>query len=112
MAQDGTARVIEEISAERERQKSSEGWTAKHDDTHVSGELALAAACYAAASADTLIYERYVGVGSLTFSDAWPWDRDSDKRGKHEPRRILIMAAALIVAEIERLDRQSADSAP
>jgi hypothetical protein len=80
--------VIDEVAAERERQITVEGWTAQHDDRqHSQGELCRAAACYA-------MDHCYVW---------WPWD---EKWWKPEPRRrALIKAAALIVAEIERLDR-------
>ena len=42
---------IERIAAERQRQIEQEGWTAEHDDGHVNGELAMAAALYATPSA-------------------------------------------------------------
>lgn len=85
--------VILEICRERERQMSKEGWTPEHDDTHVNGELARAASCYAFAT-DKL---------SLEW---WPWERAWWK--PTTPRRNLVKAAALIVAEIERLDRARA----
>lgn len=81
--------VIAEIHAERRRQIEREGWSARHDDRHHGcGELAGAAACYA--------------VPELK-DHLWPW-QDNDWKPK-ERRRDLIRAAALIVAEIERLDR-------
>ncbi|HDZ25644.1 hypothetical protein LCGC14_1066490 [marine sediment metagenome] len=80
-----------EILSERQYQKTSEGWDEDHDYfEHSEGELAEAAACYA-----------YTQVENLP----WPWDRQSDKRGKHDRRRQLVIAAALLVAEIERFDR-------
>lgn len=88
--------VLEEIEAERRRQVEEEGWTAEHDDQHTEGHLALAAACYAVGSAINLEQDR-------VFSRYWPWDRKWWK--PKNPRRDLIRAAALIVAEIERLDR-------
>ena len=39
---------IERIAKERQRQVSVEGWTPQHDDEHKDGEMAIAAACYAA----------------------------------------------------------------
>ena len=41
----GTA--ANDVLAERERQKSVEGWTAEHDDTYLDGALGQAASCYA-----------------------------------------------------------------
>ena len=37
-----------DVIAERERHVTEEGWTPEHDDDHDKGELATAAACYAA----------------------------------------------------------------
>ena len=83
--------AIEEIYAERRRQVDSEGWTPEHDDDHRNGELADAAACYA-------LSDTGGSIGGL-----WPWDLSWFK--PRDRRRDLIRAAALIVAEIERLDR-------
>jgi len=85
---DGTA----SISAERERQKTAEGWTAEHDDTFIDGELVDAAICYARTIA------RWKAAG-----DRWPW---ADEWWKPRSRREnLVRAGALIAAEIDRLDR-------
>jgi hypothetical protein len=108
--------VIDEIADERKRQIESEGWTLEHDDKHLHGELARAGACYALHAAyPTANYK-------ITPPDSrWPWTNTYDGSGgrgdtpiwcsrpawwkpKNE-RRDLIRAAALIVAEIERLDR-------
>jgi hypothetical protein len=40
--------------------------------------------------------------------EAWPWDVQYDKRMQYDRRRALIVAASMIVAEIERLDRATA----
>jgi hypothetical protein len=98
--------VIDEITAERRRQIDVEGWTADHDDGHAYGAMSRAAACYAAhASArcrvnvDLAAYQQ----GAPLRSIGWPW---LDRWWKpKDPRRDLIRAAALIVAEIERIDR-------
>lgn len=85
--------VIDEIAAERRRQIGEEGWTPEHDDEHRTGEMAQAAACYALRATPLLDLAH----------DAWPW---SDAWWKPKDlRHDLIRAAALIVAEIERLDR-------
>ena len=85
-------KAIEEIAAERQRQIEVEGWTPEHDDTHDQNELAYASACYA------------VGMPMASY---WPWDA---RWWKPDPdrRRRLVKAGALIVAEIERLDRGNA----
>ncbi|MFN6998899.1 MAG: hypothetical protein ACK4ST_02555 [Elioraea tepidiphila] len=90
--------VIDEIAAERRRQIEVEGWTLEHDDQHQSGELAAAAGIYALY--DVLPDD---GLRDRLISKCWPWDDYSWK--PKDRRRDLIRAAALIVAEIERLDR-------
>lgn len=82
-----------DVLAERERQKAVEGWTQEHDDAHEDGDLARAAACYALSAA------RY---DTIHRSNIWPWSREWWKPSS--PRRDLVKAAALILAEIERID--------
>lgn len=108
--------VIEEIAAERRRQMDVEGWTPGHDDEHGDRSLALAAALYATPKQ---LFEVIVGETGVRWRDPWPWQKeqkfrgerfmvdDGDGRTKHPPRRRLIIAAALLVAEIERMDRES-----
>lgn len=97
--------VLEEISLERQQQVAREGFSAGHDDGHNRGQLALAAACYASPER-VFVEHRLSGRGYepyTVYRDAWPW-ADSWWKPKNR-RRDLIRAAALIVAEIERLDR-------
>jgi hypothetical protein len=84
-----------DVLAERRRQIEQEGWTPQHDDEHSTGEMAAAAACYA------LHTEPVGNVGDyLRF---WPWDSKWWK--PRDKRRNLVKAGALILADIERLDR-------
>lgn len=102
--------VIDEIAAERRRQIEEEGWTAEHDDTeHANGGLALAAHCYAEVAGDCgrSSPEEYK---SEPVPIDWPWEDEWWK--PKTPRRDLIRAAALIVAEIERLDRSGKTEVP
>ena len=95
------AALMNEIEKERIRQIESEGWSYKHDDEyHKGGQLAHHAACYA-------LYPEhpYWRADDGHFRPFWSWGHKWDKRKKHSKRRRLIIAAALIVAEIERLDR-------
>ena len=86
---DGIAR----ITAERRRQVEAEGWTAEHDASHLEGEMARAAACYALAASAPFFANRIE-------NGLWPplWDF---KPGG--PVRMLEKAGALIAAEIDRL---------
>lgn len=91
--------IIEEIVAERRRQTEVEGYTTAHDDRHADGAIARAAAAYAIQSG------RYPRMREDIPPSCWPWDLVHWKpKGS---RRDLIRAAALIVAEIERLDRKA-----
>lgn len=97
--------VITDIIAERQRQQSVEGWTPEHDDEHHTGELARAAVCYASHAGNP--HNKNMVDYQKTFPPArWPWSQDWWK--PTNPRRDLVKAAALIAAEIERIDRQSA----
>ena len=85
-----------DVQAERKRQIEAEEWTPEHDDKHTGGELARAAACYATHS--TLL-------GS-EVDTIWPWDFAWWKPTDY--RRDLVKATALLLAEIERIDRATA----
>lgn len=99
----GPSEAIADVAAERRRQIEVEGWTPEHDDEHEHAEMACAAACYALAAtpADEAIYihGRWKDICDLF----WPWSSDWWK--PKDRRRDLVRAGALIVAEIERLDR-------
>lgn len=90
------------IIAERARQVSVEGWTPEHDDCHRGGALALAASCYAR-HAGLSDFQRETIVRQGITPPHWPWALNWWK--PKDRRRDLIRAGALIVAELERLDR-------
>jgi hypothetical protein len=92
------SRAAEDVFGERQRQINVEGWTPKHDEQHNNGELAAAASCYAIWGAGGV-------VPRATPPDLWPWDEMWWK--PKDRRRDLVRAAALIIAEIERLDRDA-----
>lgn len=89
--------AIDDIAAERRRQVEAEGWTPDHDDEHGDGSLAAAAATYAFSAATA---DRFLAHDPIGF---WPWAAEWWKPST--PRRDLVKAGALIVAEIERIDR-------
>jgi hypothetical protein len=100
MAQSKASR---DVITERERQKTVEGWTPDHDDDHDDDALSKAAACYALAGTNQdeslYIHGSWKGLTDLF----WPWDAEWWK--PKDRRRNLVRAGALILAEIERLDR-------
>lgn len=85
--------AIVDVLAERKRQIEGEGFDSEHDDMHDCGALARAAACYAMSG-------YHIGM-----PNAWPWSLSWWK--PKDRRRDLVRAGALILAEIERLDRQA-----
>lgn len=98
---DDMSQAMTDVFNERFRQWDDEGFSHNHDDKHVNGELAGAASCYA-------VYRSHVPadqiMGADTIGQAWPWENEWWK--PTTPRRDLVKAAALLLAEIERLDRR------
>lgn len=102
------------IRAERMRQHNVEGWKLRHDDGYTHGELAHAAACYAARAGDSF-GDRVSHDLRRDVPTLWPWGKEWWKPApnNHPNDRIreLVKAGALIVAEIERLQRLKAPNA-
>lgn len=128
----------EQIAEERKRQVEVEGYSQEHDDMHYDDEgceLASAAIAYAASASglDVLVrhYPHRVHQGKsdgadddtdlsapvVAFFDPFPahWHGeyteagiDLDKRKKHSRLRQLVIAGALIAAEIDRVQRAEA----
>ena len=101
-----------DVLTERRRQVESNGYTLTHDDEYTCGELAIAAVSYAC---QALVAVRLIENGGHTAGEvdaavrscsppaAWPFLAE-----QWEPvsrRQSLVKAGALILAEIERLDR-------
>ena len=106
-----TEEIIRDIAEERERQKQVEGFSPENDVFYYpQGQLAVAASCYA----------EHAGLQSLESGEnniarrpgggpprRWPFRREWWKpKGR---KRNLVRAAALIVAELERLERLGID---
>ena len=99
--------AVRDLLAERRRQVREEGHTLERDDQYTEGQLAQAASAYAfwadprrAREEDHIDYLNSRPVG------LWPWAKEYWK--PTSPRLMLTKAGALILAEIERLDRQKA----
>jgi len=100
----GASAAAKDVLAERERQKSVEGWTEAHDDEHYESELALAAGAYCESAAKPKILARSLGK-AFAIPNLWPRGWGNDWWKPKNPRADLVRAGALIIAEIERLDR-------
>ncbi len=97
------ASILAAIAAERDRQVTEGGYSASYDDEHEGGEIAWAAACYAA-TGRVLRWD----PGTHEVDDAYPWGGEVPKGHGKDRVRDLIKAAALCIAEIERLQRAGA----
>lgn len=103
--------AIELIAEERQRQIEAEGWTPEHDDAHEEQELAGAAACYAMPAGRRELATETIDMydeAVLDYPLDWPWSREWWKPTPNDRIRELVKAGALIVAEIERLQRLEA----
>lgn len=87
--------ALRDVIAERQRQISVKGWTPEHDDTYIGCELAAAAISY---------------IEPVEAENYWPADWHDGSFRPSDYRRNLVKATALLVAELERLDRISAES--
>ncbi len=85
---------IKLIAAERNRQIRKKGYNEKHDAKHIDGQLSIAAACYAL---------NKLPDGLNAMGPCFPWAPEWDKREKHDRKRSLVIAGALIAAELDRL---------
>jgi hypothetical protein len=93
MTDQNTKAAAQLIEAERQRQREIEKFDDRQDDSYVRGQLARAAASYALSAA----------TGSAVRPAFWPWDAAAWK--PKNARADLVRAGALILAELERLDR-------
>ncbi len=92
--------AIRSIVHERQRQIEAEGWTPEHDDQYQNSELCRAAAGYALYAHADQSWKNYHVPNSWPFPAKWFKPADA--------RRMLVKAGALVVAEIQRIDRAAA----
>jgi hypothetical protein len=96
------------VLAERRRQVEQENWTPERDDGYINYELGRAAATYALVASMSWVdygvaaHRGFSGTPEK-FKKFWPWSERWLKPTNR--RRDLVKAGALILAEIERLDR-------
>jgi hypothetical protein len=99
---DSSMTHVQEIHDERKRQVDVEGWTPEHDDAHDDAQMLRAAVLYyhhATRPADWPLAMRADGAPV-----GWPWEAAGWK--PKDPRRTLIVAGALCLAERERIYRR------
>ena len=100
------SRGARDVLIERHRQVIEEGWDADHDAQHEPGELASAGSAYGVNAAHVL-----QGMSPIDSKHelpvGFPWDEEWWK--PKDVRSDLVRAAALLIAEIDRLDRAASD---
>lgn len=98
---------VKDLLTERRRQVQEEGHILERDDQYTEGQLAQAASAYAfwadPRGARPHDHIDYLNSGPRGL---WPWANKHWKPTSH--RGMLIKAGALILAELERLDRLEA----
>lgn len=109
MISDETLKVLFDIANEREKQKEANGYTPAHDDTHTQRELARAANAYSLhymqrswvfVDRPAAYFEDFGARDESCFPEDWKFTPTN-------PREDLVRAITLLVAEVERLDRQA-----
>lgn len=96
--------AVEMIAEKHRTNREHKGYTPEHDDKHKHGEMIEAAGCYL----DIALVQDHIGVSPEHFEvpPLWPFE-DRTWKPSTDPIRNLVHAGALIVAEIERLQRKS-----
>ncbi len=92
------------VATERQRQQEVEGWTPEHDDMHQSAELTRAGMSYADSARRQLLGASEEFGLRLPWAALWPFE-ESWWKPSTDPIRNVVKAAALLVAEIDRLLR-------
>ncbi|WP_436879437.1 hypothetical protein [Escherichia coli] len=88
--------AVQSVISERQRQQSVEGWTPEHGDQYGEYQLLWASSCY--------VLNTIQPFNRIPMD--WPWAPEWWKPTNQ--RRDLVKAGSLILAEIERIDRQEA----
>jgi hypothetical protein len=100
------SQAMRDVIAERKDQVTREGYTTEDDDAHVQGELGAYAAYYAMPPGAREWPATETGYGATWGEAIIPADWTPPKPG--DRRRELVKAGALILADIERIDRADA----
>jgi len=93
---------VELIAVERQRQIEAKGYSSMHDNQHGDSEMAFAACYYAM---PCMIREDGVTITPDRMFEETGWDPSYAKRSQKSRVQRLVVAGALIAAEIDRLKR-------
>ncbi|OLF53769.1 hypothetical protein [Pseudomonas chlororaphis] len=96
---------LQSVLAERIRQIQIHCFYPEQDVEYVDGDLAIAAACYAT---EAFVQATETEGAMRIVPESWPWMAVTWR--PRDQRRNLVKAGALILAEIDRLDRAAAST--
>ena len=98
-------RAAYDVIMERAKQRTK--WSAANDDDHTDGAIRIAAASLAVDGTDAFVAHPD-GEGDMNY-DRWGLVHKYGHAGvTPNKRKCLVVAAALLLAEIERIDRAGA----
>lgn len=100
------SRVVFDIQAERNRQ-ISKGYTKERDQTYDTPQLAMAACSILTQEMNGYSHYKYAKsafLSQICYAPDWVYEIADKVEEKHTERQRLVIAAALIAAEIERVD--------
>lgn len=114
MSQPVISKAAQDILNERQRQIEAEGFTAERDARYVGYPLARAGAAYALAASATVeerdgMLASWVRAVPNEVVEAWPSDWDARHFKPKTRRDDLVKAAALILAQLDQMDRNDED---
>lgn len=99
--------ALSDVMTERHRQKTAEGFSEATDDGNTRDQLAHAAISYAMPEVWRVFERHGMKDGrAVSVPQEWPPDWDVKWWKPTTRRRDLVKAAALLLAEIERIDRR------
>lgn len=96
------SQAVKDVWLERDRQIHDKKFSPEHDDTYTARQLIRAAVSYAQRAALSDEHRR-LEQSRERIPHSWPWDASWWK--PKDRRTDLVRAAALLIAEIERMDR-------
>jgi len=109
---DHTYDILCALYAERMRQEAAEGHSPEGDDGQVMAELGRMAASYILSAASDSVPGHLPIRQVLRHRADLVWPAAGGVIKPHPPRRALVIAGALTMAEIERLDRRDGYQGP
>lgn len=90
------------VKAERQKQINKHGYTPEHDDEHTNGEIANAAACYAAT---VPIFKVMANTDIFPMKTVYPWHCTLFSKQEKSRKEQIVTACAMLMAEYERIVR-------